>query len=82
MAEKAGIRTSVITATINQERSTAAPIIQEIFCDLNVIALSRAKLPHPIILPPFVGWVTDASSEVGAPEVDDSVEIIDKMLTG
>ena len=28
-AEKAGIRTSVITATINQETSTAASIIQE-----------------------------------------------------
>ena len=67
--------------TVNQESSAAAPIVQEIFCDLDVIASRCTELPHSIITPPFIGWALHASHEVASPNVDNGVEIIDEMLT-
>ena len=67
-------------ATVNQESSAAAPV-QEIFCDLDVIASRCTELPHFIITPPFIEWALHASHEVASLNVDNGVEIIDEMLT-
>ena len=62
----------VIATTVNQGSRVTATIIQEICCDLNVIVLSRAKPPHPIVIPPFVGRVSHTIGEVVFPKVDGS----------
>ena len=81
-AKKDGPRISVVAATINEESRAAAAVMQEIGRDLNVIALSRTQLPHPIVIPPTVGRIPHTSGEVACPEVDDGVKVINETLTG
>jgi len=79
-AENDGSCASVVAATINQEHRAPATVVEEIRCDLNVIAPRYAIFPHPIIIPPTIGRISNTSSEVVRPKVDDRVEIVDKVL--